>query len=38
MSKVLIYVEGGCVQEVRSDDKKIEVTLFDVDNLKADRI
>ena len=36
MSKVFIYVEGGIVQEVRSDDEKTKVTLIDADNLKED--
>jgi hypothetical protein len=34
--KVVIYVEGGVVQEIMSDDKDIEVEVFDVDNKQAD--
>jgi len=34
-TKIVIYVEGGVVQEVRTNSKTpIVVELFDVDNLK----
>ncbi len=36
-NRVIIYVEGGCVQSVNVDNaKNLEVILFDVDNLKAE--
>ena len=32
-TKVVINVHGGVVQSVRSDDKNIEVVIFDTDNM-----
>lgn len=32
--KIVVYVEGGVVQEVRASHKEVEVEVFDVDNLK----
>jgi len=36
MSKIFIYVQGGSVQGVRSNDPDTEIEIFDVDNLRAD--
>lgn len=33
MTKVVIYVEGGNVQSVHSNDKDIHVVLVDADNM-----
>ena len=35
-TKVAIYVEGGVVHSVISNKDNIEVTIFDVDNMKAE--
>ena len=32
--KVVIYVEGGCVQSVMSNDPRVRVVLIDQDNIK----
>jgi hypothetical protein len=34
--KVAIYVSGGVVQDTKANQEGVEVTVFDVDNLKAD--
>ena len=34
--KIIIYVCGGVVSEVRADDVDVSVEVFDVDNMKAD--
>lgn len=33
---VVVYVEGGNVQGVRSNSVEVDVKIFDVDNLKAE--
>ena len=38
MTKILVYVEGGVVQSVLSDNPNIKVEVFDVDNLKTEDI
>lgn len=36
-TRVIIFVSGGNVQEVRTDcPEQVEVTLFDADNLAAE--
>lgn len=37
-NKVAIYVRGGVIQSVISNNANIKVTIFDVDNLKAEGI
>lgn len=37
-TKVAIYVSGGAIQSVIGNKDDIEVTLFDVDNMKAEGI
>ena len=37
MSKVIISISGGCLQDVHSDVPNIEVEIFDWDNIKAER-
>ena len=34
--KVMIYVEGGCVQSVMANDPRVRVVLVDQDNLDAE--
>lgn len=34
MARVIIVVEGGCVQNVLADTKDIEVLLIDHDNIE----
>ena len=36
-NRVLIIVEGGCVQAVYADDAKAEVLLVDWDNIEEER-
>lgn len=33
--QIIIFVEGGCVTEVLSDDPNIDVTIYDRDNIEA---
>lgn len=33
--QIIIFVEGGCVTEVLSDDPNIEVIVYDRDNIEA---
>lgn len=35
-TNIVIFVQGGVVQEVRSTSKDIEVDLVDFDNLEAE--
>jgi hypothetical protein len=36
MSKIVIVIEGGCLQHVLCDDPLAEVTLLDFDNAKGE--
>ena len=36
MDKVAIYVSGGNVQSILSNNANIEVQIFDVDNMKEE--
>jgi len=36
MAKIIIHVEGGCVQAVYSDDKDVEIKLMDWDDGECD--
>ncbi len=35
-NKILIYVGGGIIQEVRASDVNIDVEIIDADNLEAE--
>jgi len=37
-TKVAIYIMGGVVQDTKANHDGVEVTVFDVDNLKADGV
>lgn len=36
--KVAIYVLGGCVQIAKANQDGVDVTVFDVDNLKEEGV
>jgi len=36
MSRIIVHIEGGCVQAVYSDDKNVKVQLADWDNANCD--
>ena len=35
-AKIIVYVKGGSIQEVRSNGIPVDVKVFDVDNLQED--